>query len=93
MRGELLGGIARMPVGPAVLAVESGAPVFAIGVVRTGLGAWSSHIERLEVPATGTRRERLAAVLDAQARAFERIIALAPEQWWACFFPIWEQPN
>jgi hypothetical protein len=23
------------------------------------------------------------------ARAFERVIADAPEQWWAVFFPIW----
>ncbi len=91
VRVELLGAIARMPVGPAVLAVESGAPVYAIGVVRTGWGRWSAHIERLDLPAVGTRRERLSAVLDAQARAFERIISEAPEQWWACLFPIWER--
>jgi hypothetical protein len=25
----------------------------------------------------------------AEARAFEDVIALAPEQWWSVFFPIW----
>jgi hypothetical protein len=23
------------------------------------------------------------------AAAFERVVAVAPEQWWAVFFPIW----
>ena len=26
----------------------------------------------------------------AEAHAFEDLIAAAPEQWWAVFFPIWE---
>jgi len=35
------------------------------------------------------RRARVEAVLAEEARAFERFIATAPEQWWAVFFPIW----
>jgi hypothetical protein len=31
----------------------------------------------------------LSAFLDAEARAFERAIADAPEQWWTVFFQIW----
>jgi hypothetical protein len=27
---------------------------------------------------------------DRLARAFEEMIADAPDQWWAVFFPIWE---
>ena len=27
--------------------------------------------------------------MTALARAFERVIADAPAQWWAVFFPIW----
>ena len=30
------------------------------------------------------------AFLAAQADAFERAIADAPEQWWTAFFPIWD---
>jgi hypothetical protein len=45
----------------------------------------------LAVPATtkGTRRERIATTLAAIAAAFESLIADAPEQWSAVFFPIW----
>jgi hypothetical protein len=37
----------------------------------------------------GPRRERIAGTIAAEARAFERVIARAPEQWMAVFFPIW----
>jgi hypothetical protein len=41
------------------------------------------------VPAEGTRRERVTTATEGLARAFERIVSDAPEQWWAVFFPIW----
>ena len=31
----------------------------------------------------------MTAFLAAEVAAFERVIARAPEQWWAIFFPIW----
>jgi hypothetical protein len=40
-------------------------------------------------PADGSRRERVTRYLEAEARAFERHIAAAPEQWLAIFHPIW----
>lgn len=87
---KLFGAMTRLPLGPAVLALESGAPVFAVGTRRTGRGAWAVRVERIEPITGGTLRQRVTAQLDAQARAFERIIADAPEQWWTCFFPIWQ---
>jgi predicted LPLAT superfamily acyltransferase len=36
------------------------------------------------------RRERLHHALDREARLLEQTVALAPEQWWSLFFPIWE---
>jgi phosphatidylinositol dimannoside acyltransferase len=88
-RVELFGAPARLPLGPAVLALETGAPVWAAAVRRTAPGDYAARMERIELPASGTRRERLAGFVDAQARAFERLIADAPEQWWTVFFPIW----
>ncbi len=86
---RLLGGPARLPLGPAVLALESEAPCFVVGMQRTGWGRWTPHIERLPTPGSGTLRERINQQLEAQARAFERMIAHAPEQWWTVHFPIW----
>ena len=56
---------------------------------RHGWAATSAGSRPVDVPADGSRRERATATTAAIARAFERVIAVAPEQWWAVFFPIW----
>jgi KDO2-lipid IV(A) lauroyltransferase len=88
---EFFGAPASFPVGPGLLAIETGATVNAVSVRRTRDGRYLGRIEPIAVPGpeTGTRRERLTAFLQAEAHAFERMIARAPEQWWAAFFPIW----
>jgi phosphatidylinositol dimannoside acyltransferase len=85
----LFGAPATLPLGPAILAVESGAPLFVAGVRRTGIGRYRGRLDAVAVPADGSRRERVTAVMTGLAAAFERIVAAAPEQWWAVFFPIW----
>ncbi len=87
---ELFGAPARLPAGPAVLADETGAPAWLIVTRRMGWADYRSRMEQIVPRAAGdSRRDRLAAFLDAEARAFERAIADAPEQWWTIFFPIW----
>lgn len=85
----LFGEPATLPLGPAMLAVESGAPLFVTGVRRTGIGRYRGRLDAVAVPAEGSRRERVTAAMAGLAAAFERIVAAAPEQWWAVFFPIW----
>lgn len=85
----LFGERASLPLGPAMLAVESGARPFVVGVRRIDGGRYVGRLEPVAVPPDGTRRERVTATQDAVARAFERIVEDAPEQWWAVFFPIW----
>lgn len=86
---RLFGAPANLPLGPAMLAVESGAPLYVVGVRRTGPTRYRGGIEAVAVPAEGTRRERVTAAMTGLAAAFERTVATAPEQWWAVFFPIW----
>ena len=59
----LFGMPAPLPVGPALLALDTGVPVLVAAVRRLPDGRWAGRIERL--------------------------IAMAPEQWWAVFHPIW----
>ncbi len=51
-RVELFGAPARLPAGPAILALETGAPMYALAVHRSGPGAWVGRVERLD----GARR-------------------------------------
>ena len=75
---------------PISMAVETGAPLYVLAVLRDGGCGWVGHIERIDVPTTGSRHERVRGTLDRQVRAFERLVAHAPEQWWTLLFRIWE---
>ena len=90
-RVQLFGASSRLPAGPAILAIETGAPMYALAVYRSGPGEWIGRVEQLEVPIEGSRKERVQATLEAQVRAFERFVADAPDQWWTLLFRIWEE--
>jgi KDO2-lipid IV(A) lauroyltransferase len=83
------GAPASLPIGPALLALETGITPHVIGVWRDDDGVYHAHVEQVPFPETGSRRERVTAYLEAEARAFERYVAIAPEQWFAVFFAIW----
>lgn len=85
----LFGAPAPLPIGPALLAIESGADIAVVGVRRLDDGRVAGRLIPIDVAAAGSRRERIAATLAAEAAAFEELIADAPEQWSAVFFPIW----
>jgi KDO2-lipid IV(A) lauroyltransferase len=85
------GAEAKLPIGPALLAIEGDARVFMAAVRRTGVGRYAGRLIEVTVPTEGSRRERIAGALAAEARAFEQAIADAPEQWWAVFFPVWDE--
>ena len=85
----LFGAPALMPMGPAMLAVETGVPTYGMTVRRAGRGHFRGKIIPIDVPAEGTRRERVTTTMTRLAAAFEDLIADAPDQWWAVFFPIW----
>ncbi|HEY2888616.1 MAG TPA: hypothetical protein VGJ17_08380 [Candidatus Limnocylindrales bacterium] len=86
---SFFGSPAPIPAGPGLLAVQSHVPAFVAGAWRTTPGRYRGRLERIEVPAGGSRREQVTAFLAAEVAAFERLIAKAPDQWWAVFFPIW----
>ncbi len=85
----LFGAPTRLPIGPALLAIDYDAPLYFAAVRRTGRGRYVARVERIPVPAGGTHRQRVTGFLVAEAAAMERAIADAPEQWWAAFSPIW----
>jgi KDO2-lipid IV(A) lauroyltransferase len=85
----LFGSPSMLPMGPAMLAVESGVPVYGMTVRRTSGGFYAGRLIPIVVPTEGTRRARVTTTMTHLATAFEDLIADAPDQWWAIFFPIW----
>jgi lauroyl/myristoyl acyltransferase len=86
----LFGAPASLPVGPILVALEAGVPVWGVAVRRTGPGQYALRIEAIDMPPPGPTKARAAAFLAGEAAVFERLIADAPEQWWTLLFPIWE---
>jgi KDO2-lipid IV(A) lauroyltransferase len=80
---------APMPAGPALLAVETGVPVYAGSARRTKGRRYRGRLVLVPAPAPGSRRERVVALTASMAEAFESLLADAPEQWWGAFHPIW----
>jgi KDO2-lipid IV(A) lauroyltransferase len=83
------GAPAPFPIGPALLAIETGARIAAVGVRRLPDGRIAGRLAEVPVAAEGSRRERIAATLASLAAAYEELIADAPEQWSGAFFEIW----
>jgi phosphatidylinositol dimannoside acyltransferase len=87
---ELFGAPMRLPVGPAMLSVQTGATLYLEAIERSPTGQWLGHTIPLRPEPGVTRREATRQIIEQEARAMERLIARAPEQWTTLFFPIWE---
>ena len=83
------GAMAPLPMGPALLAMERGLPIWLAAVRRGTDRRYFGRLARVDLPTEGNRRTRLTAGMTALAAAMEEAVAVAPEQWWSIFFPIW----
>jgi lauroyl/myristoyl acyltransferase len=80
---------APIPAGPAILALETGAPMWVAAARRTKNGRYLGRVVHVPAPQTGSRRERVTAMTTSMVAAFEDLLGDAPEQWWGAFHPIW----
>jgi KDO2-lipid IV(A) lauroyltransferase len=78
-----------VPLGPAVLAVSSGAAIIVGRCLRLGPDRFRAEGALVALPASGNRRADVAAVATQVAAHLERDIGEAPEQWWGAFQPFW----
>ncbi|GII80815.1 lipid A biosynthesis lauroyl acyltransferase [Sphaerisporangium rufum] len=78
---DFFGARTRMVAGPALLAVQTGAALNPATLWFEGAD-WGLHIHpEIPVPAEGTRQEKVAAMTQSLARAFEAGITEHPEDW------------
>jgi KDO2-lipid IV(A) lauroyltransferase len=77
---DFFGKNARMPAGPAVLAIKTGIPLIVAHVSYTDRGI---HIDfhPVEISQQGSESERIAATVQATADLFARGITEHPEDW------------
>jgi len=77
---NFFGGPARMPAGPALLAIRTGAPLISAYVSYAPTGI---HIDftRIELPTQGTETEKVTALVQRSADLFAEGIAKYPHDW------------
>jgi len=85
---EMFGRTRRMPAGPALLALSSGAPLLS-GPTYTTREGWVEVLTPVSIEPTGKRKDDIIALTRALAAAFEQAIAAAPPDW-HLFQPGWE---
>jgi KDO2-lipid IV(A) lauroyltransferase len=78
---EFFGERARMMAGPAALAVQTGAALIPVSLWFDGDGWGVRFYDEIPVPAEGDRKQRVAAMTQRIARAFEDGIAAHPADW------------
>ncbi len=85
---EMFGARRRLPAGPAMLALSTGAPVVVVGTYETPTG-WRGVVWPLEMPElVGDRRTDARAITQAIADAFVKLISASPADWHV-FEPAW----
>jgi phosphatidylinositol dimannoside acyltransferase len=78
---EFFGEAARMPAGPAALALQTGAALFPVTLWYDDDGARARVNPPVEAPETGTRPQKIAAMTQLMADTFGRGIAEHPADW------------
>jgi KDO2-lipid IV(A) lauroyltransferase len=85
---EMFGARCRLPAGPALLSLSTGAPLIVSPTSTTRRG-WRIRMQpALEIERTGSMRDDVAALTQALAREFERAISSNPPDW-HMFQPMW----
>ncbi|WP_326823646.1 phosphatidylinositol mannoside acyltransferase [Streptosporangium sp. NBC_01639] len=78
---QFFGAATRMPAGPGLLAVHTGAALIPAILSFKG-DDWVIHFhDEIVVPAEGDRKEKVAAVMQSLATVFEKGIAEHPQDW------------
>jgi phosphatidylinositol dimannoside acyltransferase len=79
---EFFGAAARMPAGPSALAHDTGAALLPVTLHYPDARNWGIRIhDQVRVPAAGSRAEKIQAMTQQLARAFEVAITEHPSDW------------
>jgi KDO2-lipid IV(A) lauroyltransferase len=78
---NFLGGIAKMPSGPAILAIKTGAPLITAYITYLPSGIEISFDETIAIPSSGSEAEQIKIVTQSMADNFARRIQENPVDW------------
>jgi KDO2-lipid IV(A) lauroyltransferase len=78
---NFLGGIAKMPAGPAILALKTGSPLITAYIRYLEKGIEITFDETIELPVAGSEEEQIKIVTQSMADNFAKRIKDSPVDW------------
>ena len=78
---NFLGGIAKMPAGPAILAIKTGSPLVTAYIRYLNKGIEITFDETIKLPVTGSEEEQIKIVTQSMADNFAKRIKDSPVDW------------
>lgn len=78
---NFLGGIAKMPAGPAILAIKSGSPLVTAYIRYLDNGIEITFDETIKLPIAGNEEEQVRTVTQSMADNFAKRIKDSPVDW------------
>lgn len=78
---QFLGGTAKMPAGPAILALQSGSPLITAYIRYLKKGIEITFDETIKLPSTGDESENIRLVTQSMADNFAKRIKDSPVDW------------
>ena len=78
---NFLGGIAKMPAGPAILAIKSGSPLVTAYIRYLDEGIEIIFDETIQLPISGSEEEQIRIVTQSMADNFAKRIQDSPVDW------------
>ena len=78
---NFLGGIAKMPAGPAILAIKSGSPLVTAYIRYLDKGIEVTFDETIQLPISGSEEEQIRIVTQSMADNFAKRIKDSPVDW------------
>ena len=78
---DFLGGIAKMPAGPAILAIKSGSPLVTAYIRYLDEGIEITFDETIQLPISGSEEEQIRIVTQSMADNFAKRIKDSPVDW------------
>ena len=78
---NFLGGVAKMPAGPAILALKTGAPLVTAYIRYLEAGIEITFDETIKLPVAGSEDEQIKIVTQSMADNFAKRIKASPVDW------------
>ena len=78
---NFLGGVAKMPAGPAILALKTGAPLVTAYIRYLETGIEITFDETIKLPVSGSEDEQIMIVTQSMADNFAKRIKASPVDW------------